>query len=104
MGRHVQMGKSSYLVVGVIKDRRPGINAGHAEDFNKDIYIPIGTSHRFRGRIVGQPGDHRAAEEVEIHQIIITVTAPEKMQLVADSLREWLKRSHPRRDWEITIE
>src|SRR5262249_33661374 len=82
IGEPVVLKNEQYIVVGVIKDRlMRGTTGGQAaEDFNKDVYIPIKTCRvRFGERIVIRQGGSRTAEQVEMHQIILTVKEMKKV-------------------------
>ena len=45
----------------------------------------------------------REMEQVELHEIIIGVDAPENVSLVAGAAREMLARSHGQRDYEVVV-
>jgi hypothetical protein len=99
VGKTVTLNKEVYKVVGVIKQRPPQEADGQAEDFNKDIYIPIAP---FRDGII-RPGGKRTAEQVVFDQIIIVVSDPSHLQPVAYVIREMHKQHHIKQDWEVTV-
>ena len=66
-------------MVGVLKDRTPrgGTPSGGqaAEDFNMDVYIPLYTCQlRFGQRMIIRQGGSRSGEQVQLHQITLTVS------------------------------
>src|SRR5438105_2530396 len=106
VGQAVVINKNEYMVVGVIKDRMPrGTSAGEAaEDFNKDVYIPIRTCRvRFGERIIIRSGGSRTGESVELHQITLTVADIDKVRSTGDVVRTLLDRYHQRKDWEVVV-
>src|SRR5262249_47956824 len=65
--------KFSYLVVGVIEERTPAGGTGGAqaaEDFNRDVYIPIGTAGgRFGKTVFLRQSGSRSGEQVAYSQV-----------------------------------
>ncbi|MBI3412200.1 MAG: ABC transporter permease, partial [Planctomycetes bacterium] len=107
VGQSVVLNKEQYLVVGVIKDRVPfGTSAGGAaaEDINKDVYIPIRTCRvRFGERVLYQQGGSRTAEQVELHQIVLTVADIDLVRSTGDVVRNLLERYHNKKDWDVAV-
>src|SRR5262249_12986359 len=105
LGHSVVLNKHQYVVIGVIKDRLPrGTTGGgqSAEDFNKDVYIPIRTCQvRFGERIMFRQGGSRTAEQVQLHQITLTVSEISKVRSTGDVVRAVLERYHTKKDWEV---
>jgi len=108
VGQSIVLNKEQYLVVGVIKDRMPrGTTGGgqSAEDFNKDVYIPIQTCRvRFGQRIVIRQGGTKTGEQVELHQIILTVGEIDQVRNTGDIVTNLLERYHTnKKDWEVAV-
>ena len=109
IGQTVKLGTSNsffYKVVGVLKDRMPTGGTGgsqSAEDFNHDVYLPLGTCKvRFGENIYLRSAGSRAGERVQLHQVVLTVDAdinnPEgrnKVKAVGDSIKEMLLHRTP---------
>ncbi len=98
--------KSSYLVVGVLSERMPTGGSGGsqaAEDFNNDVYIPLGTAELLIGKTVflRQSGT-RSGEQVEYSQVTLTVGDTEEVRPAGEAIRTILDR-HPRKDTELTV-
>jgi putative ABC transport system permease protein len=114
LGEAVYLGKHSYKVVGVLRERMPTGGTGGsqaAEDYNNDVYIPMTTCNfRFGRRVyIRQPGSY-SAEEVELHQVTLTVADPEgagnDMEAVRPAgqvVRDLLERYHLKADWKVTV-
>jgi putative ABC transport system permease protein len=106
-GQSVVVNKEEYRVIGVIKSRTPkGNNASGqgGEDYNKDVYIPIRTARvRFGERVMIRQGGTRTAEQVELHQITLTVTDIDKVRTTGDVVRNLIDRYHQKKDWEVSV-
>jgi putative ABC transport system permease protein len=106
LGQSVVMNKAQYVVVGVMKDRLPRSGgAGEAsEDFNKQVYIPIRTCRvRFGERVVIKQGGSRTAEQVELHQVTLTVNDTKNVRSTGELVSDLLKRNHTKKDWEVSV-
>jgi putative ABC transport system permease protein len=107
VGQTVVLNREQYVVVGVIKDRLPrGTTGGgqSAEDFNKDVYIPIKTCRvRFGERIIIRQGGSRTGEQVELHQVTLTISDIDKVRSTGDVVRNLLERYHTKKDWEVAV-
>ena len=79
VGQTVGLRNHFFKVVGVVKERTPTGGAGGsqaAEDYNRDIYIPIRTSRRRFGEIIStRTSGARVNEKVDISQVTLTVNA-----------------------------
>ena len=107
LGQSVVLNKEQWVVVGVIKERtaRSGNGGGQAaEDFNMDVYIPIRTCRvRFGERIIIRQGGSRTGEQVELHQITLTVSDIDKVRSTGDVVRNLIERYHSKNDWEVAV-
>jgi putative ABC transport system permease protein len=114
VGHSVGMRNHFFRVVGVVKERTPTGGAGGsqaAEDYNRDIYIPIRTSRRRFGDIISvRTSGSRVNEKVDISQVTLTVNAevdsPEgraKVQAVGNEIKGMLEKRHPKKDWAVTV-
>jgi putative ABC transport system permease protein len=107
VGQSVVLNKHQYVIVGVIKERTPR-GASHSgtsgEDYNKDIYIPIETCKvRFGSRVRIVQGSSRTAEEVQLHQITLTVNDIDNVRSTGDIVRAQLERYHTKKDWRVSV-
>jgi ABC-type lipoprotein export system ATPase subunit/ABC-type antimicrobial peptide transport system permease subunit len=107
VGQTVVLKGEQYLVIGVMKERTPrgGGNSGQsAEDFNRDVYIPIKTCRtRFGERVIIKQGGSRSGEQVELHQITLTVSDIDNVRSTGDLVRNLLTRNHQKNDWEVHV-
>ncbi|MBP3956660.1 ABC transporter permease [Gemmata sp. G18] len=114
LGQTVGMRSHFFLVVGVLKERMPTGGSGGsqaAEDYNRDIYIPIRTSRRRFGEVISiRTAGARMNEKVEYSQVTLTVDAEvdtpagrAKVQAVGNEIKGMLERKHPKKDWAVTV-
>ena len=107
VGQTVVVFKEQYLVIGVIKERTPrgaGSTGQSQEDFNKDIYIPIQTAKtRFGQRVRIIQGGSRSAEEVELHQITLTINDIDQVRPTGEIVRNLLERYHQKKDTDVFV-
>jgi putative ABC transport system permease protein len=107
IGQSIVLNKEQWQVVGVIRDRVPrgGIGGSQsAEEFNKDVYIPIRTCRtRFGERVVIRQGGSRTGEQVELHQVTLTVNDIDQVRSTGEVVRTLLDRYHQKKDWEVLI-
>ena len=98
--------KFNYLVVGVTEERMPTGGSGGsqaAEDFNNDVYIPIGTAEgRFGKRVFLRQSGTRGGEQVEYSQVTLTVGDTDQVRPAGDTIKTILER-HPRNDTLLTV-
>jgi putative ABC transport system permease protein len=98
--------KFSYLVVGVVEERMPTGGSGGsqaAEDFNSDVYIPIGTAAgRFGKTVFLRQSGTRSGEQVEYSQVTLSVTDTDQVRAAGEAIRTILDR-HQRQDTLLTV-
>ncbi len=114
MGQSVRVGNHFYKIIGVIKDRMPTGGTGGsqaAEEYNHDIYVPLATARaRFGEKIMIRSSGSRSGEQVELHQITLTVEADietqegrDRVKAVGDLVKHMAGQYHPKRDFAVTI-
>src|SRR5207302_995636 len=104
-----------WRIVGVMKDRMPTGGTGGslaAEVYNNDVYIPLQTCNvRFGRQVVIRQSGSMSGEEVQLHQVTMTVDADinssvgrQKVRETGNLIREILKANHdPKKDYAITV-
>jgi putative ABC transport system permease protein len=107
LGRTVVLNKQDYKVVGVLKDRMPTGGSGGsqaAEDFNRDVYMPLSTCRvRYGEKIYIRQSGSRSGEQVQLHQATLTVNDMLKVRPTGDLIKDMLERYHLKRDWAVTV-
>jgi putative ABC transport system permease protein len=106
-GKSVKLGSDYYVVVGVTEKRDSSAGVGGslaAQDFNKDVYIPLNTCRlRFGERIVEMRSGSMQAEETQLSQITLRVHSTEQVRPSAAIIENAIKPKHPKKDVEMTV-
>jgi putative ABC transport system permease protein len=107
LGKSVQVDQEFYVIVGVTKSRNPSAAIGgslEAQDYNRDVYIPLST---FRARIGDQVmttrSGSREGEIVELSQITVKVKSVEDVDSTSEMIEALLAAAHPNKDYSITV-
>jgi putative ABC transport system permease protein len=107
LGKNILVDEEFYTVVGVMKPRAPSAGVGGslaAEDFSRDVYVPITTLWRRIGDsiIITKPGTFQR-DIVEVSQITLQIDKQENVMSTADIVRDTISRDHTLSDYGITI-
>ena len=104
VGRSIVLNKHQFVVVGVLKDRSPMTTGAAAEDFNSDVYIPLSTCRgRWGEKIFIRQSGSRSGEQVELHQVTLTISDMKKVRDAGKVIVDQLERSHFKKDWSVTV-
>ncbi len=99
--------KHYYRVIGVTALRASSAGTGSslaAQDFNKDVYIPITTDRvRFGDVIMTEKRGSFSAEKIELSQITVAIDRMENVKRTADALKSMLKQHHEKKDYDVTV-
>ncbi len=103
----VKLGTDYYTVVGVTAECASSAGIGGslaAQDFNKDVYIPINTGKlRFGEKIVDNRSGSSQAEETQLTQITIQVNSIDMVRPTVPLIEACYKPYHPKNDVEMTV-
>jgi putative ABC transport system permease protein len=106
IGQSILIDKFSYEVVGVARSRMSTAGSGGnvaAEDFNNDVYIPIGTAEgRFGRTVFLRQSGSRSGEQVEYSQVTLTVAETDEVRPTGEAVKAILDM-HQKRDTELTV-
>jgi putative ABC transport system permease protein len=98
--------KFNYVVIGVVDERMPTGGSGGsqaAEDFNNDVYIPMGTAEgRFGRTVFLRQSGTRSGEQVEYSQVTLTVAETDEVRPAGEAIKTILDM-HPKKDTELTV-
>ncbi|MFO0824491.1 MAG: ABC transporter permease [Gemmataceae bacterium] len=108
VGHTVLMRTFDFKVIGVIRERMPTGGSGGsqaAEEFNRDIYVPLNTTMARFGEVISvRTSGSRVNEKVQFNQVTITVSDIDKVRPVGDSIKAILEQEHGyKKDWAVTI-
>jgi len=107
LGKQVMVGDQFYVVVGVMQSRAPSAGIGGslaAEDYSRDVYVPITTLWRRNGdqEIITKPGQFQR-DVLEISQITLQVEDRDRVLQTADIVRNTIARNHTMEDFGVTV-
>ncbi|MEM7457345.1 MAG: ABC transporter permease [Planctomycetota bacterium] len=96
-----------FIVVGVTKPKMSSAGAGSslsAQDFNRDIYIPLSTDRNRMGEVLVtvQQGTE-SFERLLLSQLTVTVKDKSQVKSTAAAIESLLASTHEMEDFEITI-
>jgi putative ABC transport system permease protein len=104
VGQTIVLNKHHYLVVGVLKERGPISHGSGNRDVNSDVYIPLSTCRgRFGEKIYIRQSGSRTGEQVELHQITLTISDMRKVRDAGKVVADMLERNHYKKDWSVTV-
>ncbi len=108
VGKTVRVGEDHYFrVVGVTSFKAPSSGTGSslaAQDFNRDIYIPLTTNRaRFGDVIESEKQGSFTAEKIELSQVTVTVDSMDDVKKTATALESLLGQFHTKKDYVITV-
>jgi putative ABC transport system permease protein len=106
-GKRVKIGGDYFIVIGTLAPRiRLGDDQPEAgSDVTGEVFIPFETARKWYGKLqVKQRSGSREMEEVDLHEIVLSVSSAEDVPMVANAAREMLARFHgDKRDYEVVV-
>ncbi len=107
IGVKVMIDDHFYNIIGIMQPRAPSAGIGGslaAEDFSKDVYVPITTLWRRDGdmAIVSKPGSFQR-DLIEISQITLRVDDRKNVLQTAEIVHNTIKRAHVLTDFGMTV-
>src|SRR5438270_651014 len=107
IGKSVKLGSDYYTVVGVTKERASTAGIGGslaAQEFNKDVYIPMNTCRlRFGDRIMNSRAGSQEFEETQLSQITLQVGSLREVSPTHPIVEGAIKGFHPKKDVDIIV-
>jgi len=107
LGQSVKLGSDYYTVIGVMAKRASSAGIGGslaAQDFNKDVYIPLNTCKlRFGERIMNSRAGSREFEETQLSQITLQVGSIPEVTPSVPIIDAAVKPYHPKKDIAMVV-
>jgi putative ABC transport system permease protein len=108
LGQSVQVAnRFRFRVVGVVAEKMSSAGAGSslsAQDFNRDIYIPLTTDHQRIGKILIEINEGATKiEKLELSQLTVRVKDPSQVKQTAAAIKSLLMSTHEKEDFKITV-
>ncbi len=96
-----------YRIIGVTEKKAASAGTGSslaAQDFNKDVYIPLTTDRaRFGEVLYTDKQGSFTAERIELSQVTVAVDSMENVKRTAVAIDSMLRQFHPKKDFAITV-
>ncbi len=107
LGLSVRLGSDYYTVIGVTRERAQSAGIGSslsAQDFNKDVYIPLNTCRlRFGEKIIDSRPGSFSIEETQLSQITLQVHAIDEVRKSAPIIEQTVQPKHPKKDVTLVV-
>ncbi len=107
LGRSIRIEREPYIVVGVLKPRSASAGIGGsfaAQDFSKDVYIPISTLwSRIGDRVFTVGSGSFNGEIVELSQVTLRVNHVDNVMDTAEIVKNTLREKHKQEDYGVTV-
>jgi putative ABC transport system permease protein len=104
IGQTIRIGSDQFEVIGIVKSESGQAGNIQIPDQEVDAYIPIDVARQYFGDIFTKRtsgGDER--EKVELHQIIVQVDDPKKVEAVAAGIERMLENFHNKKDYVVSV-
>jgi len=104
IGQTVRFGTDQFEVVGIVRSESGQAGNIQIPDQDVDAYIPMEVARRYFGDIFTKRtsgGDER--EKVELHQVIVRVDDPKKVEAVAGGIERMLEQFHKKKDYVVSV-
>jgi putative ABC transport system permease protein len=104
IGQTVRIGSDQFEIIGIVKSESGQAGNIQIPDQEVDAYIPIEVARQYFGDIFTKRtsgGDER--EMVELHQVIVQVDNPKKVEAVAAGIERMLEQFHKKKDYAVSV-
>ena len=104
VGETVRIGGDQFEVVGIVKSESGQAGNIQIPDQEIDAYIPMTVARNYFGDIFAkETSGTRVMEKVELHQIIVQVDEPKKVEAVAAGIERMLEKFHKKKDYAVSV-
>jgi putative ABC transport system permease protein len=104
IGQTISIGGDQFEIVGIVRSESGQAGNIQIPDQQVDVYIPIEVARVYFGDIFTKRtsgGDER--EMVELHQVIVQVDEPKKVESVAAGIERMLEQFHKKKDYVVSV-
>jgi putative ABC transport system permease protein len=108
IGRNLSIDGDAYTVIGVVGDiAQTEVTVGNElwlEGENQNVYIPLRTYLQKRGDLFVEWTEGGSTfEQIELHELILTIDEQDHVVRAVDALRRLLKKNHEQEDYSIIV-
>lgn len=104
VGQTIRIGGDNFEVIGIVKSESGQAGNIQIPDQDVDAYVSIEVARRYFGDIFTKrtsSGEER--ERVELHQMIIQVDDPKKVEAIAGGVERMLEKFHKKKDYVVSV-
>jgi len=104
VGQTLRIGGDQFEVIGIVKNESGQAGNIQVPDQEVDVYIPLEVAKRYFGDIFTKRtsgGDER--EKVQLHQIIVQVDDPTRVESTAAGIQRMLEQFHKKGDYKVSV-
>jgi putative ABC transport system permease protein len=104
IGETVRIGGNQFEVIGIVKSESGSAGSIQVPDQETDAYISLEVARRYYGDIFARmTSGSFERERVELHQIIIQVNDPKRVEAVAAGIERMLALNHKKKDYVVSV-
>ena len=107
LGKSIKLGSDYYTVIGVTRERASSAGVGGslaAQDFNKDVYIPLNTCKlRFGEKIIDTRPGSFSIEETQLSQVTLKLHSIDEVRPSAPIIEAAVMPRHPKKDVTMVV-
>ncbi len=104
IGQTIRIGGDEFEIVGIIRSESGQAGNIQIPDEEVDIYIPIEVARDYFGDMfTRRTAGSEERERVELHQIIVRVDKPDRVEATAAAIERMLERFHKKKDFEMSV-
>ena len=104
IGQTIRIGGNEFEVIGIIKSESGQAGNIQIPDQETDAYISLEVARRYYGDIFARmTSGSFERERVELHQIIIQVDDPKRVEAVAAGIDSMLLLFHKKKDYVVSV-
>ncbi|MGE5612206.1 MAG: ABC transporter permease [Bacillota bacterium] len=104
IGQSMKIGPDYFEVVGIVKNETTQAGGVQTPDQEADAYVPLSLARERWGDInTRRSAGSMERERVELHQLIVEVKTPDKVEQVAAGIESMLKYFHKKVDYKMSV-
>ena len=104
LGETLTIGEHAYEIVGIVRSEDAGESAMQTPDAQTDAYVPLTTARERYGDVfVKASQGSRVCEQVELHQILVSVDEEDRVEATAAALERMLAAFHRKKDYTVSV-
>jgi putative ABC transport system permease protein len=104
IGQPIRIGGNEFRVIGIVRSESGQAGNIQIPDQDVDVYIPLDVAKTYFGDMsIRMTSGTFEAETVELHQIIVQVDDPARVESVAAGIQRIIEQFHTKKDYAINV-